>query len=66
MPRAILPSRKSEDSNGKSEDNKIEHEALQVCYTRGELDNEGIKGYLPEKRGRITFGEGATRLHLEE
>jgi hypothetical protein len=32
----------------------------------GELDNEGIKGYLPEKRRRITFGEGATRLHPEE
>jgi hypothetical protein len=43
-----------------------QQEALQVCYARGELDNEGIKGYLPEKRGRITFGERATRLHLEE
>jgi hypothetical protein len=42
------------------------YESLQVCYARGELDNEGIKGYLPEKRRRITFGEGATRLHLEE
>jgi hypothetical protein len=41
-------------------------EALQVCYARGELDNEGIKGYLPKKRRRITFDEGATRLHLEE
>jgi len=43
-----------------------QYEALQVCYASGEFDNEGIKGYLPEKRRRITFGEGATRLHLEE
>jgi hypothetical protein len=49
-----------------SSDLREQHEALQVCYARGELDNEGIKGYLPEKRRRITFGEGATRLHLEE
>ena len=31
------------------------HEALQVCYARGELDNEGIKGYLPKKRKEDNF-----------
>jgi len=32
-----------------------QHKALQVCYARGKLDNEGIKGYLPKKRKEDNF-----------
>jgi hypothetical protein len=34
---------------------KNRHEALQVCYARGKLDNAGIKGYLPKKRKEDNF-----------
>ena len=66
MKAAILLSKVTSSEKSTPSHLLRQHESLQVCYVRGELYNEGIKGYLPEKRRRITFGEGATRLHLEE